>query len=299
MPALALVLLSPTGSGAAPEGEPLRAFAAVAPHAALVNRVAGPFAVCRALVPPGADPHTYSPAPSLVEALSGAALYFTAGLAIEDAWRPRLESGRGRLRVVDLRTGIRLRGIEEHAHEPGEHHAGAEPRLRHPDPHIWLSPPLLKTQAATVRDALIALAPERRAEFEANCAALFAELDTLHAALAERLRPFAGRAILAQHAAFGYFTDAYALRQESIEATGKEPSLRTIAGVVTRARASGVGAILVQPGRDPRAAAAVGRVLGVPLVPIDVLAPEPMANLQALGDAVARALATGAPADPP
>ena len=82
------------------------------------------------------------------------------------------------MKVVRTDFGIKKLAMAAHQHdeEEGEHHeegdhqetAAQEKDHGIPDPHIWLSPPLVRIQAQAILAALQEADPAHRDVFEAN-----------------------------------------------------------------------------------------------------------------------------------
>lgn len=176
---------------------------------------------------------------------------------------------------------------KEHAHhakEEKEHHHGGT------DPHLWLSPRLVKIQARTIADALIEVDPAGKATYEKNLAAFHKDLDALDAKLVEALAPVKGKTFMVFHPAWGYFADAYGLEQEPIEIEGKDPSGQQLARMIDMAKDEGVRVIFVQPQFSSRSAKRVAEAIGGAVVPIDPLARDYIANLEQVATTVREAL---------
>jgi zinc transport system substrate-binding protein len=92
------------------------------------------------------------------------------------------------------------------------------------------------------------------------------------------------------HPAFGYFADAYGLKQVPVEVEGKEPSARQLAAFIERAKAAGAKVIFVQPQFSTKSAEAVARSIGGAVVPMDPLATDYLANLERTAEKTAEAL---------
>lgn len=270
---------------------PLRVGVGIAPAAFLVQRVGGPHVQVEVLAGPGQSEHTYQPTPQQMAELSRTDLYFTYGLEFERRLLEKLAAQRGGLEVVDLQQGIALRPMECSAEHDGDHDhpAGA------PDPHTWLSPRLARQQARTVAAALTRLAPAHRDEFAANLARLEAELERVDARVSEQLSPLRGQEFIVFHPSYGYFADAYGLKQSPIEIEGKEPSARELAALVERARRSGVRVIFFQPQFPAASAAALAREVGAAAVVLDPLAADYLTNLEAIAAKIAEALRRSPP----
>jgi len=277
----------------------------IPPQAYFVQRVGGPRVLVDALVGQGQSPHLYEPTPRQIAALSQAQVYFSIGMEFEQRLLEKISRGHGHLRVVDTRRGIDLRppdadclhpghqdprvSGQEHAHENG--HTHDERGL--PDPHIWLSPRLVRIQAGTIADALIEIDPAHRAEYEANLAAFVRDLDELDAWITQRLAPARGGEFLVFHPGYGYFADAYGLRQVPIEVSGREPSARELARIVEHARAHGARAVLLEPQYAPTAAEAVARAIGGSVLLVDPLGRDYFAMMRDLVEKVAQAIGPG------
>jgi zinc transport system substrate-binding protein len=295
VPVLALVLATamPPASGA-----PVLVFVGAPPQKHLVERVGGTQVAVTALVRQGQDPHHFSLTPSQAVALGKADVYFATGLPFETGVIERLESARPGIPLVNLAAGFELLDDPEHGHDHGEEGEGSEHEDHaHAagDPHIWLSPPLLKRQAVTVRDTLAALAPDRAAEFAKNTDVLHRELDALHEQTAAKLAPLRGKAFFVYHPAFGYFAQEYGLEQKAVEAGGNKPSAKRLVALAKEARESGARVIFVQPAFDTSSAQTLADQIGCRLATLDPLAADPLANIRGIADALAASIATPAP----
>mgnify|MGYP002064142738 CR=1 FL=1 len=113
---------------------------------------------------------------------------------------------------------------DEHHHERGEdeHASDLHDHGGH-DPHIWLSPPLVKIQARTILAALQEVDPVHQSVYEANFKAFTAEIDRLDAGLKKIFAGKKGLHFMVFHSAWGYFAQTYGIRQVPIEIEGKAP----------------------------------------------------------------------------
>jgi zinc transport system substrate-binding protein len=149
-----------------------------------------------------------------------------------------------------------------------------------PDPHVWLSPPLLQAQSRRIAEALAKVDPGHAGDYARNQRALSEKLDSLDARIKKRLEPYRGRAFYVYHPAFGYFADRYGLRQEVVEVDGKSPAPRQLADYIRRAKADGVKTVFIQPQFDPKNAAAIAQSIGGKVETLDDLARDVVANLE-------------------
>ncbi len=283
---LLLLMALAAPAAAAP---PLTVAVSIPPQAFFVERIGGPYVKPLVVLPPGASPATYEVSPRQLAALGAARLYLSIGVPFERAFLPRLAAKLPRLKIVSMAAGIKLRRLEGRHQSGHGHEAGA------PDPHVWLSPRLARVLAANTARALSELDPAHAKAFGANLAKLEAELDELDAELARRLAPLKGRVFLVFHPAYGYFADAYGLKQEAVELEGKGPGPRRLAGLIDQAKAKGVKVIFVQPQFSPASAAALARAIGGVVVPLDPLSRDYLANLRAMAQKVAQNLGPARP----
>lgn len=270
-------------SGAPRAAEPLLVAVSLLPQQAFVERIGGRQVRTIVLVPPGKNPASYEPSPKQMEAVAASRLVFRIGVPFENAWLPRLAQLAPGARVVDLRDGLSLRPVDLPPGTPPR--AGGAP-----DPHVWLAPPLVMRMADRIRDELIALRPEAKAEFEANHSRFIADLKALDDDIRNRLANKKARNFMVYHPAWGYFADAYGLRQMPVEAGWKEPGPRTLQLVIDGARQNGVRVVFVQPQFSQKEAQTIARAIGGEVLAVDPLAPDYIDNLRRVADIFARNL---------
>jgi len=280
---------------------PLGVLVTVAPQAEMVRAIGGERVSVTELVPAGQSPHLYEPVPSVLRAAAEATLYFTVGSGIEFE-RSHLETIRQQnagLTVLPCAEGVALRGLAEpHHHDHGDHdgHDGhAEQGRGSLDPHIWLSPANLRAMAAHVRDGLVAADPDGEATYTAGHLEYVGRIEELDGELKAMLEPHAGRAFLVYHPSWGYFADAYGLRQIAVEEGGRKPGPAGIAAVIDQAREHGIQVVFVAPQFDRTAAETVAAEIGGRVVVADPLAADVPSTLRALGGELAAGYAEAAP----
>ncbi len=298
--------------GIAADADRIAVFTSILPQEYFVERIGGDRVQVQALVAPGSSPATYEPTPRQMAALSEATILFRIGVPFENAFVPKIEGMAKGLLIVDTRKGITLREMKAHHHhgedcDDGEGHDKANHEEdnddhRHvkgqtaccgqdgTDPHVWLSPHLVKVQARTIADALIETDPAGKPTYEKNLATFLKELDDLDAKLVEALAPVKGKTFMVFHPAWGYFADAYGIQQEPIEIEGKDASGLQLARMIDMARNEGVRVIFVQPQFSTRSAERVAEAIGGAVVPIDPLARDYVDNLERVAAAVREAL---------
>lgn len=264
---------------------PLEVFVSSPPQKTIVERVGGSHVNVTALIGPGQDPHHFSITPSQTVALKKARVYFATGLPFELSQLDKISAASKKIELVNIARGIELQELGDHGHDHGDHE-GHDHHDHAEDPHIWLSPPLLKTQAETVADILSKLDPDNAADYEKNRAAFAAELDALHARLTKQLAPHKGRHFFVYHPAFGYFARTYGLNQESVEVGGNKPTPKQLLALIKLARHEKAAAVFVQPGFDKTAATTLAKEIGCGVTDLDPLSADLLRNIQMIADAL-------------
>ena len=296
---LAFAFWAATGAQAAGTSAVPTVAVSIIPQAEFVARIAGDRVKILTLVPPGADPHSYEPTPRQMAELSGAAIWFSIGVEFENAILPKVKALYPRLRVVNTAKNVAYRTLETHADltapsaSPSSQPAlAASPHADEgggPDPHVWLGLAAVKVQLASIREALIALLPADAALFKANHDAYLREIEAVFADLAKQLAPLKGDEVFVYHPSFGYFLDNFGLKQVAVEVGGKEPTQKTIALLIEKARKAGAKIIFVQKQFSVAAARTVAQAIGGTVVEIDPLAPNWLENIKVMGAALQRA----------
>ena len=284
--AAALVLLGPTTGGPGLEAQTFRVAVSILPQQFFVDRVSGGRVRALVLVGPGQNPHSYEPAPRQMAELGTASAWLTMGVDFEKGLAPKVKALYPRLRLVDTTEGVRFRTLEEHAHDGEENEGEGADHEAGRDVHVWLGRDGAKAQARQVRDLLAAIDPGSSSLYSRNHDALVRDIDSVFDDLARSLAPLRGKPVFVYHPAFGYFLDEFGLEQVAVEVGGKEPTQKSLAALVERARREGARTVFVQPQFSKSAARAVARAIGGVVVEIDDLAPDWLANLRRMGDAL-------------
>jgi zinc transport system substrate-binding protein len=238
----------------------------IIPQEYFVERIGGDKVRVKAMVDPGASPASYEPKPDEMAELARASVFFTIGVPFERAWISRMRSSNPELLFVDMAQDIRMRPIT-----PGLHHNEDSNGL--PDPHIWLSPPMVRIMAQTIRDTLAAVDPQNTQDYFQNFMEFSKEVDQLDQQLLGILEkiPAEKRSFLVFHPSWGYFARSYGLEQLSIEYEGKEPGAKQMARILEQARQAGIKTIFVQPEFSRRSAETLAQSLEARIVQADPL----------------------------
>lgn len=203
----------------------------------MVRNVGGERVDVEALLPSGADPHTFELPPGKVADIAEAGLVFLNGLGLEESIDDTVRNNAGGP-LVELSEG--LPAIE-----------GTDEDERGANPHLWLDARLGARYVEHIRDALIVADPAGRAVYEANTDAYLEELGALDREIEAAVAaiPEANRKLVTFHDAFPYLASRYGLEVVAVvvPSPGQEPSVRDVADLTETLRSAGVPAVFKEP----------------------------------------------------
>lgn len=304
------LLLAAALAGAASAGaradEPLRVSATLSDLGALARTIGGDDVEVTTFAPPAGDPHYIDARPGFVKALSRADLFIRNGLDLESGWAPVLWQ---QARNPAVMPGGAGHLDASRVIEPLEVPSGPVDRAQGDvhalgNPHYLLDPLNGLRVAALMRDALIALRPEKKEAFAARFDAFKAKLGAawvgealakkydveklarlddagrldgfleqqkqadLLGGWAKTARGFGGAKAVADHRLWSYFA-----RRFRIEVVGHieplpgiPPTTRHLGDLVPRMKSEGVRVILRAPYFDVRSAEFLAERTGARIV---------------------------------
>ncbi len=255
----------------------------ILPHAYFVDQLAHDLVDVVTLVGEGQNPHSYEPSPSQMARLAEAELWILSGTDFEFALRDKVTDLYPGLRIVDGTEGMQFRLLEEHEHEEEGH----DEHDMNIDRHIWLGYDQSKVLLANTKDALIAtLGSDAKPSIESRYQSLLSDIDELFASLSEQLKPLAGTTVFVYHNSFGYFLDAFSIKQEAVETGGKEPTAKALAALIEKAKAARPKVIFVQKQFPVASAKTVADAVDAVVVSLDPLAYNWMESIKTMADAL-------------
>lgn len=268
---------------------PISVYVSILPQKYFVERIAGKYARVEVLVKPGKSPATYAPSPDQIKKLTTSDIYFRVGVPFENGLLDKIKDISDNIQIVDTRRGIVLRTMKDHDHTDHDRaptNKSDEKEHAGKDPHIWMSPLLVKKQAKTMAEALIQFDLKNSSIYEHNLGVLLQDLDALHKELAETLAPFKEENIFVFHPVFGYFTDTYGLNQVAIETMGKAPKGKELSAIIKKVKAEKIRVLFVQPQFDRNAAQKIAAAVKGTIVSIDPLAFDYLSNMKGIAHAI-------------
>lgn len=240
----------------------------IPPQQEFVERVGGDHVRVILLVPPGADPHTYEPAPAVLAAVAEADLYAMVGSGIEFeiAWGEKIAALNPDMTVVNCSQGVEVIAA---------------------DPHIWTSPRNAKVMVENIRDGLIEADPENAEDYRRNAAAYLDDLDALDAEISALIAGSGVRVVLVDHPSWAYLARDYGFEEVAIESEGKEPSPKRIEHLIRLAEEEGVRVVFASPEHSTRSAGVIAEAIGGSVVTVSPLKKDYLDNMRQVAAAFA------------
>jgi len=271
-----LIIIMAGFHSAAAAAERIQVFVSILPQKYFVEQIGGDAVDIRVMVAPHQNPENFEPLPSQMTTLSKADIYFAIGVPFEDAWLQKFTASYPRIRLVHTDAGIAKKPIRDHANSPPSSDTHASSSHDHPhgvDPHVWLSPELVRIQARHIRDALTSVDPARAQKYDANFKEFMAELSILDQKIKTIFAtPAMDKKFLVFHPSWGYFADAYGLTQLAIEIEGKEPKAKELKQLIEVASVHHIRTVFVQPQFSVKQAEIIAREINGRIEVIDPLA---------------------------
>lgn len=277
------------------QAEAIEVTVSILPQKYFVERIGGETVDVNVMVEPGASPATYEPKPQQMKALSDAAAYMAIGVPFEQAWMPRIKSANKNMEIVDLTQGIERQPMVAHHHDgESDHDHGHEntEEKANLDPHIWLSPELVKKQAETIYTALVEFNPEQEAYYQENRDQLLSDINQLDQTIEQTLTDLETRTFMVFHPSWGYFAEDYNLEMIPVEVGGSEPSASEMSKFIKQAKEEQISVIFVQPQFGVSSVKPIAQSVDAEVLEIDPLAENWLENMQSVATTFNEALSS-------
>jgi len=246
---------------------PLRVLAVETFLADIAQNVAGDRIKVEALMPLGADPHSFEPTPQDVARVVDSNVLIINGAGFEEFLTPLLQNAGGKRRMIEASSGLTLRTART-----GETSSFEEDHAHDRDPHFWLNPINTIRYVENIRDDLIQADPAGKDIYTRNAQAYIAQLNDLNAWIVAQVAqiPVDRRMLVTNHESFGYFADHYGFRVVGAiipsVSTNASPSAQQLAALIDQIKASGAPAIFLETGSNPQLAQQIAHETGVKVV---------------------------------
>lgn len=253
-------------------GTVMPVFVSIVPQKYFVEKIGGTLVNVSVMVKPGANPATYEPKPRQMVALSRTNLYFAIGVPFEKVWLKKIAAANPKMRIVNIQEGIIKIPMETHRKHGEEHHKRTYNQIVN-DPHIWLSPTLVKIQVRNILKALVVVDQANKSAYEAGYKKFIIEIENLDSELKGIFTGKGARAeFMVFHPSWGYFARTYGLKQIPVEIEGKDPKPADLHRLIKYAKKLGVKVIFVQPQFSFINASVIAQAIGGQIAFADPLA---------------------------
>lgn len=266
-------------------------FVSVLPQKFFIEKLCKDAINVEVMVAPGASPATYEPKSSQMKKLSHTTAYFAIGVPFEEAWLSRISGVNREMKIIHTDEKIpkiamaqdHLEVTKEVGHGDGHHHGSL-------DPHIWLSPALVKIQVAMMSKILQEILPEKKDLVVKNTEEFLLEIDQLNVELHAILDEKIGTKFMVFHPSWGYFSHDYGLEQVAIELEGKSPKPAQLKDLIEFARGHDIKVIFAQPQFSRKHAQVIAREIHGEVLLIDPLAEDWLTNMRSVASKLKSAL---------
>jgi ABC-type Zn uptake system ZnuABC Zn-binding protein ZnuA len=226
---------------------PLRVLVTISTFQSFARGVGGDRIAVSSLVPVGASPEDYQPAPADIERLHAADVLIENGIGLESWLARTIDNAKNP--SLDIVTATRGLPVKDG------------------NPHLWMDPELARGYVRTIRDALDARDPAGKGTYDRNAAAYDAKLRALEREIAGRIAtiPPDSRSMIVFHNAWQYYDDRFGLRTVGVLelSPGQEPNPQYIAKLIEVAKASRVRAVFAEPEYSPKLVQALAQSAGI------------------------------------
>jgi zinc transport system substrate-binding protein len=250
----------------------------ILPQETFVRKIVGNDFKVNVLVPPGASPEAHSLLPSQLKDIANSDIWLRIGyIGFEQSWKDKIAQANSKMKVVNTAEGLDL--IAEQTEQHGDHvHVDGI------DPHIWLSPSMVKQMAKKITEEVSKLKPERAAFYEANYKKFAEECDSLDVELGAKLEPYRGRKFIVFHPSLSYFAREFSLDQHALESGGKEPTPQHMKEIVDLANRENIRVIYIQSEFDKENARVFAEEINGKVLQVSPLNPDWANNLRSMAD---------------
>jgi len=218
----------------------------ILPEKSFIEKIAGSDFNISVLVPPGANPATYSLSPSQMIGISRASAWFRMGyVGFELTSAEKIREVNRKMKVVDLSSGLDL--ISGNAEKNQALRAGV-------NSHTWLSPRRVKIMALQIKNELISLNPGKEKNYTEGYLKFLEEINSTDSTINRILKNDRGKKFITIHPSLCYFAKDYGLSELTMEEGGKEPTPAHLAFLTETAKKEGIKAVFIQSDYDQEVA---------------------------------------------
>ena len=266
----------------------------IKPLAFIASSIADGVTETEIVVPPGASPHDYSLKPGDVQKVKSAELLLWIGEDIDGFLEKTVDSVESK-KVITIAEFAEIKpflGKAEHHHHHDNHDQGHKHDHDHKHAHehehnelsinwhLWYSPEISKVVAQKLADRLSEQYPDKKELIAQNLANFDRTLTAQSDKIKNQLAKFNNKGFYVFHDAYGYFNDAYGLKQTGYFTINPlvAPGAKTLATIKEEIAEHKVSCLFAEPQFTPKVIETLSKGTGVHVGRLD-----PMGDKVALG----------------
>ena len=216
----------------------------ILPQKTFIEKIAGNDFKINVLLPPGASPADFTLLPSQLLDIAHSAIWFRIGyIGFEYSWNAKIEEANKEMKIVNLSEGLDLICEENLPFNSESTYSGI-------NPHVWMSPTLVKQMAYRITEELTMLNPEKKNDYYNNYDKFIQEIEQLDGTITTILKEYKGSRFIMFHPSLSYYAREYDLIQYSLEPGGKDPTPQRMAGLARLAEKENIRVIYIQSDLD-------------------------------------------------
>jgi len=225
----------------------------------IARNVAGDQLVTESILPFGADPYSYQPAPQDTKKVNESKVLIVNGADYEQSLEPLLANAGDKQTLIEASAGLRrIPGLNND---------------QQVDPHLWLDPSNVIVYVDNIREGLTRFNPDDADVYQANARAYITRLQELDAWINGQVAqiPPQRRVLVTNHDSVEYFAERYGFKvvgtiTESFRSDAS-PSPQQTADLMDRIKLFEVPAIFLESADNPSLAQQIASETGVKVIP--------------------------------
>lgn len=214
------------------------------------------FVTVDTIIPNGTEPHEFEPKASDLKRLNNAAIFVYNGAGME-LWVAKTLKAVHNKKLVTVEASDGFALIENTSEDEIREHGKY-------DPHVWLSLKGAIHEANAIKNALIAVDPAHKSQYEKNYNEFAMQISLLLNEYKTKFENIGNKDFVTGHAAFGYLCRDFGLTQNSVEdvfAEG-EPGPRKLAELVEYCKKNKVTTIFTEDLVSPKISETLAKEVG-------------------------------------
>ncbi len=243
----------------------------ILPQKYFVQKIAGNLANVVVMVRPGSEPASYEPKPKQLSHLLKSQIYFSIGVPYERVWLKRFKNINPKLIFINTGKNIKKIPMLESYSFGLKIKKRLKIKVSDLDPHIWLSPLLVKKIVLNIEKAFVKIDPKHAKIYKKNLVMFDKNIEALHNYGILKLKNLRHRKFIVFHPVWGYFAKEFNLKQIPIQLEGKNPSLLTLTKMINYAKESKIKVIFVQPEFSKKSAEVIASSIKGKVIVLDPL----------------------------